>query len=125
MLKAIVPNIMVESVGETVKFYEEKLKFSIIMSVPKDDGLVWAMIGKDEAVLMIQQKDNLMAEYPSLQTEELKPSLGLYFKTDTLEKDFNDLKYTVKVAAALHKTTYDSEEFAIFDNNGNILIFGE
>ncbi len=40
MYETITVNIMVKNVKETMKFYEEKLGFQIIESVPKDGEIL-------------------------------------------------------------------------------------
>lgn len=51
MIKSLTPNLMVEDVLETVKFYEENLGFITLASVPSENhGLQFAILSKDECV---------------------------------------------------------------------------
>lgn len=122
MYETITTNIMVKNVKETIKFYEEKLEFKKILSVPEEGNtLNFAILNKDKISIMIQEQKNLSSEYPTLKTDEIVPTFTLFITVDDVTTIYNKLKDTVKIAKELHKTFYGKDEFAIFDNNNNIL----
>lgn len=122
MYETITTNIMVKDVKETIKFYEEKLGFQKVLSVP-DDGekLDFAILTKDKISIMLQEQENLLAEYPTLQKAEITPTFTLFITVKDVQKVYDELKDKVEVTKELHKTFYGRDEFAIFDNNKNIL----
>ncbi len=122
MYETITTNIMVKNVKETIKFYEEKLGFQKILSVPEEGEILdFAILNKDKISIMFQEQNNLLGEYPTLKTEEIIPTFTLFVTVDDVTKMYQDLKNEVKIAKELHKTFYGKDEFAIFDNNGNVL----
>lgn len=122
MYETVTTNIMVKNVKETIQFYEEKLGFQKILSVPENGEILnFAILGKDKISIMIQEQANLIEEYPTLQTHEIIPTFTLFITVNDVEKMYNELKEKVKIAKEIHKTFYGKDEFAIFDNNGNIL----
>lgn len=122
MYENITVNIMVKNVKDTIKFYEEMLGFQKVLSVPEEgDVLNFAILSKDKTSIMIQEQENLLEEYPSLKTGDIIPTFTLFITVDHVEKLYHELKGKVEIAAELHKTFYGRDEFAIFDNNGNIL----
>ena len=122
MYETITTNIMVKNVKETIKFYEEKLGFKKILSVPEEgETLNFAILNKDKISIMLQEQENLISEYPTLKTDEVVPTFTLFITVNDVLQVYNDLKGKVKIAKELHKTFYGKDEFAIFDNNGNIL----
>lgn len=122
MYKSITTNIMVKNVKETVKFYEEKLEFQKVLSVPEDGEILnFAILNKDKISIMIQEQKNLIEEYSTLKTDEIVPTFTLFITVDNVSAVYDELKNRVKIAKELHKTFYGKDEFAIFDNNGNIL----
>lgn len=122
MYETITTNIMVKNVKETIKFYEEKLGFKKVLSVPEEgETLNFAILNKDKISIMLQEQENLISEYPTLKTDEIVPTFTLFITVDNVETKYNELKDKVKMAKELHKTFYGKDEFAIFDNNGNIL----
>ena len=109
-------------VKETIKFYEEKLEFQKILSVPEEGEILnFAILNKDKISIMIQQQKNLLEEYSTLKTDEIVPTFTLFITVNDVLAIYNELKDKVEIAKELHKTFYDKSEFAIFDNNGNIL----
>lgn len=126
MLEKVTINIMVKNVAETINFYHEKLGFEKVLSVPESgDNLNFAIVQKDNVSLMFQEQNNLLSEYPTLQGEDIKPMFTLFINVSDASKLYNDLKDKVGIAADLHKTFYGKNEFAIFDNNGNVLTLAE
>ncbi len=124
MFQSLMPNIMAENVKETVDFYTGKLSFEVVTSVPaKGDSLAFAILKKDNALISFQEQGSLAEEYPSLKTDEIKPTFTLFVTVDDVDSLHAELKEKVEIAAELHETFYHSKEFAIFDNNGNILTF--
>ncbi len=122
MYETITTNIMVKDVKETIKFYEEKLGFKKILSVPEEGEILnFAILNKDNISIMLQEQNNLIEEYPTLKTDKIVPTFTLFITVDDVVKNYNNIKDKVKIAKELHKTFYGKDEFAIFDNNGNIL----
>lgn len=122
MYKTITTNIMVANVKETINFYEEKLGFQKVVSVPEEgEVLNFAILNKDKISVMLQEQKNLLEEYSTLQREAIVPTFTLFITVDDVAKMYDELKNKVKIAKELHKTFYGKDEFAVFDNNGNIL----
>ena len=122
MYESITTNIMVKNVKETIEFYENKLEFKKILSVPENgDVLDFAIISKDKISIMFQEQANLIEEYPTLKNDDIIPTFTLFIKVQNVVNLYEELKDKVKIVKELHKTFYGQDEFAIFDNNGNIL----
>ena len=122
MYETITTNIMVKNVKETIKFYEEKLGFKKILSVPEQGEILnFAILNKDKISIMLQEQENLISEYPTLKTNEIVPTFTLFITVNDVLTIYNELKDKVEIAKELHKTFYGKDEFAIFDNNGNVL----
>lgn len=122
MYETVTTNIMVKNVKETIAFYEEKLGFQKVLSVPENgDVLNFAILVKDKISIMLQEQHNLIEEYPALNTEEIKPTFTLFITVSDVAALYEELKDKVTLAKELHKTFYGKDEFAVFDNNGNIL----
>ena len=122
MYETITTNIMVKNVKDTIKFYEENLGFQKVLTVPEEgESLDFAILNKDKISIMLQEQNNLLDEYPTLKTQEIIPTFTLFITVDDVAKAYQDLQNKVKIAKELHKTFYGKDEFAIFDNNGNVL----
>ncbi len=69
----------------------------------------------------LEEQNNLLEEYPTLKRDEIIPTFTLFITVKDVSKLYEELKEKVKMAKELHKTFYGKDEFAIFDNNGNVL----
>lgn len=122
MYKSITTNIMVDNVKESIDFYEGFLGFTAVVTVPGEaDDLNFAILAKDSISLMLQSKTSLVEEYPTLKIEKIKPTFTLFITVENIEQVYQELKGKVEIAKDLHKTFYGKDEFAVFDNNRNIL----
>lgn len=122
MYETITTNIMVENVKETIEFYQSQLGFQKVLCVPEDgSSLNFAIVKKDNISIMFQGKKSLLDEYPTLQKDEIIPTFTLFITVKDVEKLYEELKDKVKIARELHQTFYGKSEFAIFDNNKNVL----
>ena len=119
-------NLMVESVDKSLAFYKEVLGFSLAASVPgKNNELQFAIVSKDNLMLMMQEKTNLIEEYPSLSTDRVHPSITLYITVDNFDALYEDLKAKHPISAEVHETFYGAREFALCDPDGYVLTFTE
>lgn len=127
MLDTITTNIMVENVKETMNFYCSMLGFESILTVPSEGDIFdFAILKKDNISIMFQSKESLVEEYPTLNTDKIVPSFTLYIIVKDIDILYKEItNKNVKLAKELHETFYDKKEFAIFDNNSNILTIAE
>ncbi|MGM0165785.1 hypothetical protein IGI39_000735 [Enterococcus sp. AZ135] len=126
MYKNITTNLMVASVDASVKFYQEILGLEVVASVPaKDQTLQFAILAKETITLMLQEKNNLIEEYPILATEEIQPSITLYITIENFEDYYAATKESCPIYAEPHTTFYGAKEFAVTDPDGYVLTFTE
>lgn len=126
MYKSMTTNLMVENVDESVAFYRDILGFSVINSVPKDSGdLQFAIISRDNLMLMLQEKGNLIEEYPILNTSKVHPSVTLYIMVGNFDDLYKEIRSKHEILCDIHNTFYGAKEFAIADNSGYVLTFTE
>ncbi|MDD2435819.1 MAG: hypothetical protein PHO63_06190 [Bacilli bacterium] len=86
---------------------------------------MFAILKKDNTIISFQEKDNIISEYETLKTDFIKPTFTLFFTVDNIDEIYKELKDKVLIAKNMHNTFYGTKEFAIFDNNGNILTISE
>ncbi|GCF92842.1 bleomycin resistance family protein [Enterococcus florum] len=126
MLTAMTTNLMVESVEESIAFYTQVLDFTLVDSVKHQEGyLQFAILEKDQCLLMLQERRNLIEELPALANEKLVPCITLYLKITDFNNQYEVLKDTAYMTSALHETFYGTREFSIVDNTGYVLTFAE
>lgn len=126
MYKTMTTNLMVESVDKAVAFYKDILGFSEVASVPgKNNELQFAILSKDQLMLMVQEKSTFIEEYPILNTPKVQPSISLYIAVDNLDALYDELKTKHSINTELHTSFYGAREFAITDVDGYVLTFTE
>ena len=100
----------------TVDFYVARLGF-VCDAFSGQDG--WACLRRDAIEVMVAT--------PNAHKPFDRPSFtgSLYFNVSNVEALWAELKDAVRVAYPLERFHYGMNEFAIYDNNGYMLQFGE
>jgi uncharacterized glyoxalase superfamily protein PhnB len=122
-MESISPNIFVKDLKETIKFYKS-IGFKIVMTVPEQGDLVWAMMACGNVTFMFQTFDSLGSELPTISRQD-GGSLLLYIQTKEIRAFYDKIKDKVNIIKGLEKTFYGATEFAIRDINNYILTFAE
>ncbi len=105
-----------DKLDETIDFYVNILGFTC---GEKNDDWGWASLHRDDVALMVA--------VPNEHTPFKKPHFtgSFYFNTDHVDALWKELKDKVNVFYPIEDFEYDMREFAILDNNGYILQFGQ
>ncbi|MCO6501404.1 MAG: VOC family protein [Vicingus serpentipes] len=125
-LNTITPNLMVNDVEETIEYYTDILGFTLLRTVPEEGKLDWAMVKRNDVVMMFQSSKSLKTKMPRLQGEKPGGGLTFYIKVDGIAELHNQLfDNEVEIISELESTFYDTIEFSIIDVNGYVLTFSE
>lgn len=113
-LETVRPLLAVTSIDDTILFYRNVLGFECIGRM---DG--WASLRKDSVEIMIS--------LPNSHEPFDKPTLtgSIYFNATDVDAMWGQVKDRVQVVYPLENFFYGMREFAIRDNNGYILQFGQ
>lgn len=115
-LTALRPIIYTDKLEETIRFYINVLGFSIR---EKNEDWGWASLYKDAVEIMLAR--------PNEHTHFDKPIFtgSFYFTTDNVNSLWETLKSRAKVCYEIETFEWQMREFAIYDNNGFVLQFGQ
>jgi hypothetical protein len=123
-MNSLSPNIFVESMSETIAFYES-IGFNLAMTVPEDGSdFVWAMMTCGAVTMMFQTFESLGEELPQISRTN-GGSLLFYINIKGIRKFFDEVKDKVKILKGLEKAFYGPTEFSMLDNNNYVLTFAE
>ena len=122
-MNSISPNIFVSDIQQTIGFYKQ-LGFNVVMTVPEQGDVSWAMMTCGNVTFMFQTFESLGEELPIISRQN-GGSLLLYIQTTEIRKFFDRIKDQVTVVKELETTFYGATEFSIADNNGYLLTFAE
>jgi hypothetical protein len=121
-LKQIAPTFIVSDVGETARWYEQNLGFTIY-PFPKVEPWVFASLLRDGVEIMLTR----IQDYKSLDFSAQRPE-GLwdaYIRMEGVKEFYNELKAKLPIKTDLKKQSYGDWEFEIADPNGYVLVFSE
>src|SRR5690606_29203282 len=79
----------------------------------------WARVKLDNADLMISKPNDHIPFHKSNFTG------SFYLNTDNVDKIWNEVNQNTKVCYPIDNFDYGMREFAIYDNNGYLLQFGQ
>lgn len=105
-----------ENLDETIGFYMHILGFELLS---RNDEWHWASLRKDDVYIMF-----------ALPNEHENPlAIGFtgsfYFNVDKVDELWEDLKKKARICYEIETFEWGMREFAVYDNNGYILQFGE
>ncbi|SDH63817.1 Uncharacterized conserved protein PhnB, glyoxalase superfamily [Pedobacter terrae] len=112
----LTPMLESHDMQETLKFYTEILNFTC---ASKFDNLSWLTLRKDEIEIMFCSPN----EHRNIPKSIMSGSL--YIKTNAVTALWESLKDHCKICYPLEDFDYGMREFAIYDNNGYLLQFGQ
>jgi len=110
----VTPMLTVLSIDSAVEFYRDVLSFRCLTSTPG-----WAYVALDGTEVMFA--------LPNAHLAFQKPAMtgSLYFNTDDVDAWWNKLKDQCQVEYPIENFDYGMREFAIRDNSGYLLQFGQ
>lgn len=113
-MKAVKPMLTVASLEATITFYRDILGFQCVSRVD-----YWAALRNGEAEVMIA--------LPNAHVPFEKPAFtgALYFNPDDVDALWESLRDRVTIVYPIENFFYGMREFAILDNNGYMLQFGQ
>ncbi|MFN8278653.1 MAG: VOC family protein [Saprospiraceae bacterium] len=115
-INKLTPTIYTADLQVTVDFYVRTLGFTCLTNEPEWG---WARVQLDNADLMISK--------PNEHTPFDKPTFtgSFYFNTENVDDIWNTIKDKVEVCYPIENFQYGMREFAVYDNNGYLLQFGQ
>lgn len=121
---SLTPNLIIEDMAATLHFYTEVLDFQVIASVPESGLADWAMLQKDDVMLMFQTVDSIKEDMPTLAIQ--KGMAGTFYcKVKHVQSLFDKVGQHANIVVPMRKTFYGMLEFTIQDLNGFYLTFAE
>ena len=113
-LEGLHPMLAVTSIDDTIRFYRDMLGFECVNRTE-----VWAALRRDNVEVMIS--------LPNAHEPFEKPVLtgSIYFNSTDVNELWNKIKDRANVVYPVENFYYGMREFAIRDNSGYILQFGQ
>ena len=115
-LTSLRPILYTNQFTETLNFYTQILGFTVS---ERNDDWGWASLSKDDV--------NIMLAIPNHHMGFEKPHFtgSFYFNVEDVEAAWAELEHKTKICYEIETFEWGMREFAIYDNNGYILQFGQ
>lgn len=113
---ALRPILYTVSIADSIDFYTKTLGFELLQY---NEEWQWASLKKDKVEIML----GVMNEHIPLKQPAFSGSL--YINVSNVEELWQQLKYSAKVCYPIETFDWEMREFAIYDNNGYVLQFGQ
>ena len=115
-IESLTPMLRTWDLRASNAFYTEVLGFEC-ESLSEEQG--WASLRRDGVAIMLAG--------PNPHEDDKAPAFtgSLYFHTDDVDGLWQRLKDRVRVCYPIENFEYGMREFAIYDNNGYLLQFGQ
>ncbi|WP_326493157.1 VOC family protein [Chryseobacterium sp. SL1] len=110
------PVLWSEQFDETIGFYTQILGFTL---QERNDDWQWASLQKDEVEIMLT-KPNQHEKFNGIGFTG-----SFYFNVENADELWDELKDKTKICYEIETFDWEMREFAIYDNNGYILQFGQ
>ena len=123
-MNKLTPELLVEDIVDSVKFYTDVLGFEVSVQFPEDNPF-FAIIKNGAVEIMLYERKPFADEIPEMREKPMGGSVALYIDLQDVIKLHNDIKDKVQIVQELHETTYNTQEFSCKDLNGYVLMFAQ
>ncbi len=117
--KELTPMMETNDLKQTIAFYTGILGFTLGDTFEHDGETVWCTLWKDELSIMFNLPNKVM------NYGRILLSGSLYFYLEGVDEYWQHVKDKTVVVYEPENFPYNMREFAIKDNNGYVLNFGE
>ena len=116
VFKNLRPILWTNNMEETIIFYTQILDFTLS---EKNDDWGWSSLYKDDVEIMLA-KPNEHSHF-----QKIGFSGSFYFNVDNVDQLWEELHSKTEICYEINNFDWQMREFAIYDNNGYILQFGQ
>ncbi len=113
---SVTPLLRTKDIKATIEFYSLVLQFKV---EHLNDEWGWAALSRDGIELMIASPNEHMP------FEKAKFTGSIYVRVNDIDLLWDQINTKAKTCYPLQSFEFGMKEFAIFDNNGYLLQFGE
>lgn len=132
----LTPNFKTSSIGDTIRFYQDTLGFTLGIAVPEtQDGIhqeldpnvtyCFATLIKDELELMFEREDSFQQGIDFAPQVPVGASVSFYMEIEGLDEFYKNLSEKNVKTTPVSTTWYGMREFYLLDNNGYVLGFAQ
>ena len=124
MLSSVTPFFIVDDLTETIEFYQSRLGFQVRHKGGDEQGDFWAMLGRDQVMLMFKCITPEVHPQPNPSRHEWARWDAYIYTSDPGSLYTEFLARNAPVRRQLANSSDGLRAFEITDNSGYVLCFG-
>jgi uncharacterized glyoxalase superfamily protein PhnB len=121
-LGSAAPCFPVSDIGETMRWYQERLGFKVY-PFPEREPYVFGIMARDNIEIMLQRLPGY--QKPDLYSTRRGGVWDAYIRMKGVKEFYDQVKEHVEIFLPLGKQPYGDWEFEVRDLNGYVLVFSE
>ena len=122
----LTPNLVVNDVSVSMKFYADVLGFKKAFTVPEAPPLIFGAMTNGSVEVFFNNRKAVEEDYPPLATRPAGGALTLFIEVEGIRDILKAVeKAKAKIVMPLKKQFYGMEEFAFEDPDGWIVTIAE
>ena len=124
----LTPNLLVDDVERSLRFYEDVLGFTRGFTVPEQRPFVFGSVVSGPVEIFFNEKHTAAKEYPAFAGKSLGITGTMFIELSAaggIEPLHERLKAVVPIVMPLVTQWYGVKEFAIADPDGYVITFAE
>ena len=125
MFTKLTPNLLVANVERSLAFYVNTLGFTRAMTVPEESPFVFAGVASGTIEIFLNDAATAIKEYPAFGGRPIGATATLFIEVEGVDALHDRLQSDVTIVMPIMTQFYGMREFAILDNNGYCLQFGQ
>lgn len=123
-IKKTTPLLCVESIEASLPFWTETLGYDLLVDMPHDGKMGFALLQKDGSEVMLQTLPSIASDIPTVAGQMKVGATMLYSDVDSIEAAMATLK-SAKLLVPLRTTEYGAKEIFVQNADGTVLGFAE
>ena len=122
---SVTPNLIVNDVAVSTRFYRDVLGFAIKQTVPDTEPHVFVWLERDGVPVFLNARHAAADDYPAVAAREAGGTATLFFIVSDVDGLHAAVSPHAPVVMPLKTQFYGMREFAVTDPDGHLLTFAE
>ena len=122
---SVTPNLIVNDVAASTRFYQDVLGFQIKQTVPDQAPHVFVWLERDGVPVFLNARHAAAEDYPDVTKRPAGGTAALFFVITAVDAYHAQVAPKAPVIMPLKTQFYGMREFAVTDPDGHILTFAE
>ncbi len=122
-LNGLTPSLLVDNIRQTVDFYHNNFGFEVLTTMPTGDAYEWAMMKRNDVVMMFQAKSALKGKMTNVSAGQSGAGISLHIAMEGVQDLFEEVYDDVEMVCELDESPSGGMEFTILDPNGYLVTF--